>query len=87
MSENAITAAALREPSKPETKLGWWFMRKFRAKEVARRTARNEIIAAAWIMGNRYDAWAELQTEDAGRLFADSRDRLWRAIDAYNEVS
>lgn len=38
----------LRPPLKKETRIGWWFMRTFRQREVAKRSARNEIIAAAW---------------------------------------
>lgn len=45
----------LREPSKPETRIGWWFMRRFRAKEVAVRTARNRVMQTATIAAERFD--------------------------------
>lgn len=44
MSEQAM----LREPTRRETRFGWWFMRTFRAAEVERRTKRNAVISAAW---------------------------------------
>ena len=48
-------AAILREPTKPETRIGWWFMLRFRPKTVALRTARNRIMAEAYAASERYD--------------------------------
>ena len=48
-------ANVLREPTKPETRIGWWFMRTFRSHEVAVRTARNRVMAEATLASGRYD--------------------------------
>jgi hypothetical protein len=40
--------SVLLEPRKRETRIGWWFMRTFRRKEVAVRTARNAVIDVAY---------------------------------------
>jgi len=38
----------LLEPSRRESRLGWWFMRTFRPKTVRVRTLRNNVIDAAY---------------------------------------
>ena len=49
------SAAILREPTKAETRIGWWFMCRFRSKTVALRTARNRVVAEAYAASERYD--------------------------------
>lgn len=81
-----MNAIELREPMRPETRIGWWFMRHFRRSEVARRGTRNEILGAAYTFLLRYDNFAAHGTPEAGRMAADARDRLVRAFDAYDSL-
>lgn len=69
-----MTTDTLRGPVLPERRIGWWFMRTFRPWEVARRTARNELLEAAWKVNT------EAFVDDA------QHRRLFAAVDALNAV-
>lgn len=65
----------LREPAKAETRLGWWFMRKFRGREVQRRTARNEVMLAAYLRTvNPYDADSHVRLVNAINNYCSAMD-------------